>query len=246
MNIYKCFLYNSETKWHLITILLCMTFFIATLLFMFFLHKTKKLSLYLIQVIIAFLKSLIISTVIFRTLYLHYAFVIWAISYFFMGYTENKTRKIRYINAVGKENIKYRKDYKRIHNISKNKKFINSINESCLLFKNYSCGKIDKKDRTWKKSFLPFNYFMIGLIIPNLNLVFNRSQYFSYDVLFFKLLETNILIFSILWFLYPITHFLAVKIETGIMFQSKIWFDIGYFLFSIAVFIAFNGILIVG
>ena len=84
----------------------------------------------------------------------------------------------------------------------------------------------------------------MGLIYPSLILLINGSQFFLGTNIFLRLLEINILIFTVLWYLYPVTYFFAVKIETGVMYQSKLWFNIAFLLFSFAIFFVLNGILI--
>jgi hypothetical protein len=165
--------------------------------------------------------------------------------YLLAGLIEKRKRKIRYINCAHEEYSIYRKAYRYIHSTDKN--FFNCIKESFLLSRNHylNCIRIDRKNATWKKSFLPFNCFAIGLIAPSLNLLIKGSQYSVCEILPFQLFEINILIFAVLWFLYPIACFFAVKIETGIMFDSKFWFNLCYFLFSFAVIVVLNGILIV-
>lgn len=247
VNIYELFLYKSELLWHITTVLLCFFLSLILLFICWGLFKTEKMSLCFTGKIIDLFKYSIISVVIFRTFFLHYAFAFWCVLYLLSGFLEKNKRKIRYINSVWKEHTEYRKAYKYIHCVSNNENFFNCLKENILLSQNYYLSdlKTDRKDIAWKKSFLPLNYFMMGLILPSLNLLVKGSQYSMYVFLPFQLLEINILIFVMLWFLYPISYFLAVKIETGIMFQSKLWFNVGYFLFSFAVFVVLNGIVIV-
>lgn len=246
MNICMFFLYANESMWHITTILLFFSLFLVVLMFLWLFYKIEKLSLYTTGKIIDLFTSLTISMVIFRTFYLHYAFVIWCIMYLLAGMTERNKRKVRYINRCCEKSAKYRKTYRYIHSVDIKKKFFHCIKENTFLSQNFQLNSttIDRKDTAWKKCFLPFNYFAIGLISPCFNLLIKGSQYSMCEILSFQLFETNILIFVVLWFLYPITSILAVRIETGIMFQSKFWFNVGYFLFSFAVFFVLNGIII--
>lgn len=247
VNIYKLFLYESKLSWHITTVLLCFFLSLILLCICYGLFKTEKMSICFTGKIIDLFKYLIISVMIFRTFFLHYAFAFWCVLYILSGFLEKNRRRIRYINFVWKEHTEYRKAYKYIHCIGNNGNFFNCFKENILLSQNdyLSDLKIDRKNISWKKSFLSPNYFVMGLILPSLNLLVNGSQYSTYAFLPFELLEINILIFVVLWFIYPITYFLAVKIETGIMFQSKCWFNVGYFLFSFAIFVVLNGIVIV-
>jgi len=246
VNICELFLYKSELLWHITTVLLCFCLSLMFLCFCWALYKAEKMSFYFTGKIIDLFTCSIISVAIFRTFFLHYAFVVWCVLYLLVGFLEKNRRKIRYINFIWEEHTGYRKAYKYIHCASSNKNFLNSVKEKILLSQNYylSSLRIDRKDIAWKKSFLPFNCFVVGLIFPSLNLLVKGSQYSMHELLPFQLLEINILVFVALWFLYPATYFLAVKMETGIMFQSKPWFNIGYFSFSFAVFIVLNGIVI--
>ena len=246
MNVCMLFLYKNDLMWHITTAFLFFCLLLIFLAFFWIFYKMEKISLYLTEKIVDSFISLTIAMVIFRTFYFHYAFVFWGVLYLLAGLIEKNKRKIRYINWFYEKNAEYRKAYKHIHAIDANKNFLGCIKENVLLSQNFHLSnlKIDKKDTAWKKSFLPFNYFAIGLFSPCLNLLINGSQYSTCEILLLQLFEINILIFVVLWFLYPVTSFLAVRIETGIMFESQFWFNLGYFLFSFAVFFVLNGILI--
>ncbi len=187
----------------------------------------------------------LISLILFRTFYLQYALLIYTIYYLSDGILEKNKRKMRFINYTMNKKRSYQKAYKHIHCVNENN-FFTGLKNFIFLSKDSVLKKwtIDKKDVAWRKSFLPFNYFVFGLIYPCLRLLINGSQFSIEANLFLRLLEINILIFTVLWYLYPVSNFFAVRIETGIMYQSKLWFNIAFFLFSFALVLVLNGILI--
>lgn len=246
MNICRIVLYENKLLWHITTAMVCFFLVLALLMILWLFYKSKKLSLFLMLKLIELSKCLLISIIIFRTFILHYAFIIWCVTYILIGFFEINSRKIRYINYSIREKKCVKKAYKHIHTTD-NKNFFNCIVDNVFLLHQNSYLKnviINRKECAWKKSFLPANYFVIGLICPSLNLVIMGSQYGKSDVLFLKLFEINILIFVLLCILYPIAYFFSVKLETGKMFQSKFWFNIGYILFSFLIFFTLNGIVI--
>jgi len=235
----------NELSWNLITIALCVILLNILILFLYSLYKIKKLTLCLTNIIIDRFLHIVLAVVIFRTIIFHYAFLIWCVIYFTERLFEKHKRKLRYIHQSEKTYNRQRNKIKSFYAVNNNKFFI-LLKNAILLKRNNELNNlnIEINDRKWKKSLLPFNYFMTGLIIPGLNLLIYGSQYSSYNNLFFILFEINILIFTILWFLYPIAYYMAVKIETGKLFQCKIYFNISYLLFSFAVFTVLNGIII--
>lgn len=245
MDIINYFLYQNNFKEHLITIVFCIFLICASFLILWLTYKTKKLSLCSVWKIIDLFIWLIISIILFRTIRLQYAISLLLICYLFAGASERNKRKIRYINYIVEKDTGCRKVYKYIHSVKHNN-FTIDLKELLFLPKDNIINNIvfDKRNPAWKKSFLPFGYFVIGLIYPSLNLLINGSQFSCFDNIILRLLEINILIFSILWYIYPIAYFFAVKIETGIMFKSKIWFNISFVLFSLALIFALNGILV--
>lgn len=248
MDVFKMFiLHNRELLWHLTTIILSLLLMFFCFFILFFLYKTKRLSIYLTEKVLGLGSAIIIAAILFRTLYLHYALVIWIVLYLAVGFMDNKYRMIRYINYIQNKANKWRQLYQYIHNVNNNKTFLGIIKEYICLPEISHCDKkgLNKKEKAWKKSFLPFNYFVIGLVFPSLNLIVIGSQYYALGIVPLVLLECNILIFTILYYIYPIAKYCAVTIETGILFQNKKTFIFCYILFSFAVIIVSNGVLII-
>lgn len=245
MNNICIFLYQNKLTEYLTTTVFCLSIICLFYLLLYLLYKIKKMSLYSVWKIIDLFLSALISIILFRTFHLQYAFLVWIICYLSAGIFEQNKRKMRFINYTLDKNKTYQKTYKYIHCVNE-KNFFTNLKGFVFLSKNNSFNnlKIDKKSVAWKKCFLPFDYFVFGLIYPSLSLLINGSQFSLGANIFLKLLEMNILIFTVLWYLYPITSFFAVKIETGIMYQSKLWFNVAFLLFSFALFFVLNGILI--
>lgn len=189
---------------------------------------------------------IVVAVAVFRTVILHYAFLIWCVIYLLERWFENHKRKVRYIVQVEKTSERQMKNYKYFYTVDNNKKFSNLLKEAILLRRNKKLDfmNIKNDDKEWEKSFLPFDYFVMGLIVPSVNLLINGTQYFIYDNLLLDLFKVNILIFTTLWFLYPLAYYFSVKIETGKMFQCKGYFNVSYLLFSFAIFMVLNGIII--
>ena len=193
MNFVNFFLYNKSTE-HLTTLFLFILLIFFLLVLLWLLYKRKNFSLYTVWRLIDLFIHLIIALLIFRVISLPFALIIWFIWYISNGLLEDNKRKLRYINYVANNNIEYTKAYNYIHCSNDNKGFFESLKENVFISKNKNLNKwvIDKKKIAWKKTFLPFGYFIIGLIYPSINLLINGSQFSSLAPLPLRLLEINI------------------------------------------------------
>lgn len=221
LNILKKFLFCNEPKWHLVTFSLCLLLVLIILIVVGTAYKSKKPKISSVCKAFRLFNFFILSVLIFRTLYLHYALAVWSGIYLFFNM----------LYVCGKN-----KSINKSYYTPGNKGFFNYLKIIISLsFKRDSEGTA--------KKFLPFACFMIGLIYPCINFLVYGSQYSYENARLLRMAEPNLIIITALWLLYPVCDYLAVKIETGIMYDSKLWFNIGYFSFAFIILFALNGIL---
>lgn len=234
------FLLSYNWNWHLKTIYCIAILFAITLVHLFVLFLIKQLTVYVIANVFDFATSLFCSIIIFRTFYLHFAIIIWCIVYILIGIIEKKHRIIYSLNSHNHNPIKNDiKLYNDMHNFKRSDHFID-ITKNYFKFMN-----LVELNNKFNSKFLPFRFFAVGLIIPSLNLVLEGSQYQNSNS-FLLIFENYIFLFTFLYWIYPITYFLTVKLETSKMYECKTLFHICYILFSFVLLLLLTVIPILG
>ena len=210
--------------------------------------KCNNLTIKLFSKVGEYFLSILISILIFSAFYLHWALLIWGITYFLLGFFNKGNYIILVcIEYIGKKNNS--KTTRNLHDkinkpLSANKfrgrHLISHMqNEKRKTVESYvtSCNYISKY------RFFPFKVYTSGLIIPLIYNLFLGSQYDNSNKIFiFVLIENYLVLLGILSVLYTVLYLLTVRNEAHHLYMHKKIFKILYAMFSIVMILLVTGV----
>lgn len=216
-----------------------------------FAEKNNNLSIKLIVRTEDYVVSILLSLWIFNLFYLHFAFLLWIVTYFVLTVLTKKNRVVhRLIKTYEKHPLMLsRKQIKEYQKIS-----------SSLDFSKTKCLKKFMQIRSQKKiiadeivnnnlqntlpkrfTFFPFLIYAVGILFPAINDVLFGGQYYNTGSVWLVLLENYIALFAILFISYPVAHYLTVDNEGHSLYGCEITFKILFSVFSVILFAIFTG-----
>ena len=211
-----------------------------------FLHCTGRIKRLTLQLYIKtryFLIALSISLCVFTIFRLHFAFILWLISYLILcilnkdwrfQYLSEKTTKLSSLKfkthclTCSPINLPANGFWGSIRILHNSRKSIIKILDSDG---NNGTGKI-----SLLRKFFPPSIYCAGMLIPAINGIFFGNQYTTTDHILLILLENYILSLSFLGVAYPIIHLIIVNNKAHLLYGCKTLFKVLYALFSLVIF----------